>query len=436
MATPTEAELITQLQKIVDLLEETQLYAESNGSGNNWVALHDALVQNLEGDHADQVNSGLQALRTNLNNILVGGRAIMDPHLRDWAQLIDSATIPVRVDADIHTIITALYDYLDPGSPDVLVKSRGFTFGSPTAFAAGKGNIQRLTKDENNYDIENGHAEVKSARVTNDSSSGTEIGKELFMIDGSTSGRDSLESKGSGLIHTGIPVSHPDDSLLLNSGFDTVGGTPALPTSIPDWTSDKGTVSSTDYVFLDFDDAAVNIYLPKTNDNVSRRSLGFKTSSTITQKLQKRRTTLFPDRPYYLQVGYNAEIAAASGALTISMGVASASVTVDNLTGWQVLQLTVDKDLWFANINEEDLDITIKFVRVAGTLQVDDAIFTPFHPYDGTHYLFLPGRTPFKKDDESTWTDTATESKIQRWFFRLYRRFLKHNAGGTTITDP
>ncbi len=88
MATPTEAELITQLQNIVDLLEETQLYAETNGSGNNWVAMHDALAQSLEGDHADQVNSGLQALRTNLNNILVGGRAIMDPHLRDWAQLI------------------------------------------------------------------------------------------------------------------------------------------------------------------------------------------------------------------------------------------------------------------------------------------------------------------------------------------------------------
>lgn len=435
MANPTQLELETQLQKIVDLLEETQVFAETNAK--NWVALHDALVQNLEGDFSDQINSGLQALRTNMNNILIGGRVMMDPHLRDWAKFLDSPTggVSVRVDADIQTIITALYDFLKPaGSPPDRVKTRGFTFGTPTAFAAGKGVIKRLTKDENDFDIENGHAETKRATVTADCSSGTEIGKEIFMLEGSTRGRDALESKGSGLVHTNVRVIHPDDALLLNGGLDTLGGTPTVPTSIPDWTSDV-TINATNYVSLDGDDAAINIYLPKTNDNVKRHSLGFKTSSTITQKLQRRRTALNPNRPYYMQIGYNAEIGSASGTATISMGTASASVVVDNKLGWQVLQLTVDKDLWFANINEDDLDITVKFARTAGILQVDDVIFTPFHPHDGTHYLFLPGRTTFQKDDESTWTDTATESKIQRWFFRLYRRFLPHSAT-PNIADP
>ena len=86
MASPTQAELVTQIQKIVDLLEESRKYGETNAK--NWVAMHDAIVTNLEGDFADQVNSGLQALRTNVNNILIGGRAMMDPHLRDWAKFM------------------------------------------------------------------------------------------------------------------------------------------------------------------------------------------------------------------------------------------------------------------------------------------------------------------------------------------------------------
>jgi hypothetical protein len=433
VANPTEAELITQLQKIVDLLEENRKFGEVNAK--NWVDMHDTVVQNLEGDHADQINAGLRALRTNVNNVLVGGRVLMDPHLRDWAKLIDAAGVPVRVDADINTIITALYDYMGPGSPGVLVKSRDFTFGTPSAFSAGKGSIKRLTVDENDYDIENGHPEVKSATCTADSTSGTEIGKEIFKLEGSTRGRDSLESKGSGLVHTNVKVLHPDASLLLNSGFDSLGGTAAVPTSIPDWTSNV-TVNDTNYQSLDADDAAVNTYLPKTNDNVKRYSLGFKTSSKITQKLQRRRSVLNPDRPYYLQVAYNAEIGAASGTAKITMGSLVASAVVDNQTGWNVLALAIDKDLWFKNFNEEDLDITAEFVRTAGTLQFDDFIFTPFHPHDGTHYLFLPGRTPFARDDVSSWTDSATESKIQKWFHRLYRRFLPHNATGETMTDP
>ncbi len=435
MADPTEAELITQLQELVDLMEETQLFAETNGSGNNWVALHDDIVQNLRGDHSDQVNSGLQALRTNINNIIVGGRAMMDPHLRDWAKLIDSiGVISVSVNTDIQTIITALYDHLGPGSPGNEVKSRGFTFGTPTAFSAGKGVIKRLTKDERDYDIENGHAELKRATVAADSSNGTEIGKELFMLEGSTRGRDSLESKGSGLTHVNIPVIHTDNSLLLSAGFDVPGGEAATPDDIPDWTSNV-TVNATNYEFLDGDVAPINIYLPKTNDNVKRHSLKFKTSSKITQKLQLRGTALSPDRPYFLQVGYNAEEDTASGALTITMGTASAVVTVDGKTGWQTLRLTIDKDLWFANFNTGDIEVTVEFVRTGGTLLVDDVIMTQFHVHDGTHYLFLPGRTPFKEDDESTWTDTATESKIQRAFQRLYRRYLPH-TGGAGISDP
>lgn len=434
MADPTEAQLITQIQELVDLLEETQLFAETNAK--NWVGMHDDIVTNLRGDHSDQVNSGLQALRTNVNNIIVGGRAMMDPHLRDWAKFIDDAgSISVSVNADIQTIITALYDYLGPGSPDVEVKSRDFTFGTPTAFGAGQGVIKRLTKDERDYDIENGHAELKRATVAADNSSGTEIGKELFMLEGSTRGRDSLESKGSGLTHVNIPVLHPDNGLLLSPGFDVPGGDAATPDSIPDWSASVP-VNSTNYEFVDGDVAPINIYLPKTNDNVKRHSLKFKTSSKITQKLQARGTTLSPDQPYFLQVGYNAEEDTATGTLSITMGTASAVVTVDGKTGWQTLELAIDKDLWFANFNENDLEVTIEFVRTGGTLLADDALMTPFHPHDGTWYLFLPGRTPFKEGDESTWTDTATESKIQRAFQRLYRRYLPHNPTGTTITDP
>lgn len=432
MADPTLAELKIQLQKIIDVLEETQLYGETNTK--NWVAMQDTVVQNLEGDFADQIASGFNALRTNLNNILIGGRVVTDAHIRDWAKFIDADTdFNVNVSDDIQTLITAMYDFFQANAETV--KTRAFVFGVPSVLNSGlKGSIKRLTVDENNHKIENGHAEQKRATVTADSSSGTERGKEIFRLEGSTRGRDALESKGSGLIHTNVRRLHPDDALLLNGGLDTFGGDKTAPTSISGWTANVP-INATNYQFLDGDDAALNIFLPKTNDNVKRHSLGFKTSSKITQKLQRRRTALNPNRPYYLQLGYEADIGSASGVVKMTMGTLIASAVVDNLSGWATLTLALDDKLWFKNFNEDDLDITVEFVRTAGILQVDDIIFTPFHPHDGTHYLFLPGRTPVQKDDESSWTDTATESKIQRWFHRLYRRFLPHSAT-PSIADP
>ena len=63
-------------------------------------------------------------------------------------------------------------------------------------------------------------------------------------------------------------------------------------------------------------------------------------------------------------------------------------------------------------------------------------------PFDGSWYVVRPGETPFLAGnvnnsfgDTFTWTDTATESVIQRFFVRLFGRYLPH-SGTPTIPDP
>jgi hypothetical protein len=427
MATPTRAELEVQLQNIVNILEEGRKFSEVNTGGglNNFVAMADALTQSMEGDNASGVLAGMESVRASLSSYLTGGTQMLDPHLADWARFLGITS------TDSQSILTELYD--DFISAPASVATRAFTFGTPTPDGGnvGDGTIIRLTVDENALDIENGTTEAKKATVSSDANSGTEKSQEVLTFEGATASPDDVESLGSGNVTT-IPAAHPDSSLLLNAGFEQFSGAIDQPTDIPNWTSDVAVIGDgTDYEFLE---GAANIYLPAFNDNDVRRSLEIKLTRTLTQKINVRRTQLSPGAAYYLRVAFN-ENSTATGTLTITMGSQTDSFTLTAAAGWQTFALPVDENLWFANFNEDDLEISITFTRTAGTLTIDDVIFVPFVPFDGTGYLVLPGQTPFLVDDEFTWTDSATESKIQRWLYRLYGRYLPHSAT-PTIADP
>ena len=71
-------------------------------------------------------------------------------------------------------------------------------------------------------------------------------------------------------------------------------------------------------------------------------------------------------------------------------------------------------------------------------------IFVPFVRFGlaenliGTWMCPVGGSTPFLRGDVFTYTDSiASDSKIQRWLFRAYGRYLPHaTAAGETVTDP
>lgn len=435
MATPTSAELITQLQNIVHWYETLRETAETNAQ--NLVAQQDTLVQSLEGDNAQGIATAVAASRAAVSTAL-SARAALDAHLRDWARFLD---IP-ETDAD--AILDRMYQYFIDNSMRIV--SRGFTSGSPSANASnvGTGTIRRLTVDWQSIPLQAGVPQAYVAECRQDANSGVEKGKEVFEFRTSDAAADNLESLGTGRTAT-VSASHPDDSLLLNASFDELAGTSAAPISIPSWTSSI-TVDSTNY---ELHASSGTTYLPAPDDTTTIRSLEVKNSGTLTQELNVRRTALDPRLAYYCQLAYNATVgpASADGTLTLRMGAQSASATVLNTQGWTVLRVPSSEGQanWFRNFNEDDLDINVVWAPTAGSgsIFVDDIIFVPFTFFDGTGYVVAPAQTPFLArsssrpfGDSFSWTDTATEAVIQRWLARSYGRYLPHTASGATIADP
>lgn len=429
MSSPTQAELITQLQNLTRLADEMRLYAETNAQ--NFVSNQDTLIQSLEGDHADQVAVAVQSSRGGLNSALVALAAAFIAHIRDWGRLINSP----NEEGDFGLLFTDLYDYFIANA--LTIETRAITYNAPVAGGgnAGDGELKRLTVDRNGEPIENVTLESVSAKCTADQNSGTDKGKELFRVFGQPNGRDVVETRGSGFpSEINLTAQHSGFSLIQNPSFDTlVGSTISTPTEIPNWDIITGVIG-------DFELDETDIALPAPNDNVTVRSLRIKSNVKIVQKLVNIRRRLNVNLPYFLRLWYNKTPGAVTaGTLTIRMGSQSASVNLAVAgAGWQKLDLTIDQNLWFPNFDEEDLDIEIEVTGLTGTyLLVDDATFVPWSTHDGSWYLLLPGRTPFLFEDLFTWsnTGTATAGRIQRTLNFFFRRFLPSDAT-PSIADP
>ena len=75
--------------------------------------------------------------------------------------------------------------------------------------------------------------------------------------------------------------------------------------------------------------------------------------------------------------------------------------------------------------------------RSGEELLIDDVLFVPWTPFDGSWYVIVGNPTKFLLDDKFTWNDSATDSVIQRWLWRAYGVYLPHDVtSGITITDP
>lgn len=435
MADPTKANLITDLQNLVELNDEIRKFGESNSP--NFVGLQDQIIQAVKGDHASQVLAGVDSLRALLNSMVTGAREAMDEHLRDWAKYInDAGNLNSNVRKDVSFIISDLYDQMIVSGDSVL--TRNMTFNAPSSFGAGKGSVKRLTVDENAFDIENGFAEKKIVTCINDANSGRARNNELFRLEGETRSIDEVESKGSGLNIANMVSETPERSVPLNASFDLRGGTDAAPTSIDNWTV-SGAVSASTFTFFAGSTTPANIYLPLVNANIERRGLQVKATNRLRQSLEVRRAALDPDTPYYARVSWLREYATGSGAGVVSLKVGSQEVQVSatTQTGWQTLELPLDENLWFRNFNVEGLEVQVGVELLSGTgIILDDLIVVPMRAIDGVRHVIVPGRTPFLEGDTSNWADTqGNDAKIQNRFRRDHGRFLPHDAS-PTIADP
>ncbi len=427
---PTEAEVQSMLKAAVELLEETRKFGNVNAE--NWVSKEDTLVQALEGD-GPLIASALGAIseaRSRLASTISGGMArrviggIIALYMR---HIVNRPGVTNLADA----MVRLREWFLDN---TVTVKSRVFSFGTPTADGSnvGNGTILRLTKDDRNYDLEAQHADAKRAFCSKDGNSGVQRHEEEFTFMGQTSG-DALQIAGSGLSKV-LSAKTGRQSLLHNPSFDLIEGTEAVPTDIPNWTSSVA-VSATTYTY-----DSTNYY--RTYFGVSTpRALNIKTTCNLTQKLTVRGTKLRYDVPYLLRLAYNRTVGSAAGTLALHMGAVSNNVVLAAQSGWNLLYAVSSpgQNNWLRQFNEDDLDIKIDWTRTSGDLLIDDVLFVPFDEFDGSFYSILGATTPFQNKghdgDFWTWTDTETGAIIQNWLHRAGLGYLPH-SGSPSITDP
>lgn len=410
-------------------LDECRLFGNVTAT-NNLVSMEDVILQSLESDWSGVTLANLDAMRQNFAAILLNAAGLMAPGLLTYGKFL---AIPEQ---NIQLILDKLYQHFIDNS--LSVNSRGFTFGSPAADVGnvGTGVIRRLNVDENNFPIEAQHVEAKRAKCVLDESSGASPHEEVFQFEGAFGGKDALEfESGSGAIRR-IQALSARQSLLLNPSFSDFSGTAALPTDITNWTSSTAVIGDgTDYTI---ESAAGSFYRGYEGDP-GPRALNIKLTRTLSQTLALRGTDLDPDVPYLLQVAYNRQVGGATGDLVIEMGNKTTTVALAAQAGWNLALVpsAVGTNCWLRNFNEADIDVKITFTRTAGALLVDDVLLVPATGFDGSWYWVIGGATKFALDDLFTWTDTATEAKIQRWLWRGYARYLpSNNAGAETWADP
>lgn len=435
MASQTEAQVKTEISDRCAVLQELSKFCGINASGNisNYVAREETAQDDPAGDYTVQSN---QAMKSGIRGPLAGAvgsptaLSVLGPLFLNYA-LVD-ATVPETDPSAAFLRIRRRY-VLNNFS----VKSRNITYGSFSAASnIGSGVINRLTVDEDGFDLENCHVEAKAAECIADSAQGgTAPHEEKFQFRGATKKIDQLQITGSGWLSEVSAVSARNNPFNNNPSWDSLDGSSITSlTSLPGWTVGAEGISNynldrTNY-YRDFQGA------------VDPAALKFLNNGSVEQLFSASNVSVVQNQPYYTQIAFNREVGACNGTLWLSVGSASVSVNLTSQTGWNILRLPLTRNCWpknFANSTAPKVKIVLTG-RTTGTLLIDDFIFAPMAFVDGTYALPVGGATKFvaNSHDRFTVTDTfvGSDSVNQQWFWRAFGLVLPGNkVGGETWTD-
>lgn len=448
MALPTWSQVWTQIQNVVKLHEDqrtsfagTYLTQENVvNSGTNLLSYNAAALSQAVAKQRGTLDAFLQQERAALDSLLVElGRIMGVPETDSPSLLLRLTTYMVDNPAAI-----------SPGPPRIASRqiSRGsFVKGSPFV---GSGTIYRLFVDPYGNCLESGFADVISVRCVSDRQSGSDPGRELFEFRGQPR-PDTVTYYQSGYgsgITTGVRAVSADDTatLVLNPSFSDFSGTTSVPTGITNWeffTGGAWVTTSAPNSQVDQNTASANnIYRAALLENTPA-SLRITATQNIRQRFSTRRAVLSAFTPYYCQLAWRCDLGsggAATGTITLKLGTNSVSVTVSGQTGWQILQLKLDKNLYFKNWDTDDASLEIDCTVTSGAntwFNLDDLVLAPFKPYDGHWVEPVGGATPFLYYDTGSFTDTELGAKIQRHVQRLYGYSLPSSpvapAGAPTL---
>ena len=424
----TKSELWTQLANAIKILDETLKFGNANAT--NFLSLVDTLTQMLEGNHASATLQALLSFRSSLSSLVVSQNIIT-------ALILELAKVGYNSRAtSANQALLDIWDGMVAASETV--KNRAWTYGAVTAGGSnvGNGTCYRLTKEENNGDIETGaySAGVVKVEITNDKNTGATEGNEAVLIAGQ--GQTSLDALESGTAPTGsvtTSAKRPQDGILSNPSFSTSSGTGAT-LAFDNWTLTDATkaLANTSIYYRDDPSATANQSLELTDNNA------------VVQYLDNAASKIDQSKPVFLIVRYRRK-SSCDGALTVRLGSKTASVadlTSKTDATWFDLAIASTSDCYYDNFKENPspysgLRIEIALAsRTNGSLIVDDIVLAQPVLFDGKWYLVVAGSVDFLKSDYFTFTDSVSNTgRIQTTLARLFGVTLPHTSGTPTYAD-
>lgn len=434
MASPTFAEVWTQIGHVVHQFEELDKFCNANS--DNWNGIEDSLQAALEGEYTGEMLSRSRQNREALSRVLspTNIRNTLVPGLLELARVIGT---PAR---DPFVIMRKLREYMDTNSESV--NSGAPSYGDPSGAGGntGDGDIQRLTVDKYGENLEGLFSEDKTATCTRDQNQVDEF-EEVFLFEGEEPERDFTDVQGSGMsVSVSALSARGTASFVQNPSFSTFSGTapttgsPTSASSVTDWAG--WTLNNTNA------EADVDTVYRNDPDTTTAQSIRFTDNNKADQVLKDTTRARFQkNRPVYVQVAVYRE-SNCDGTFTLRFGGVSKAVSMSGLTNsaWNIVSIDLGTNNYFESFSEADLDVELELSgRSTGSVYVDDLIVDYFTNVDGTYYVVVGGPTSFIVDDEFTWTDTihSTRGIIQYWFWRAGLGWLNaDNSTSETISDP
>lgn len=410
MASPSLAEIHAQFKAACNVLEKLHLFASQNSP--NLVGLEDTLAQAIEGDFTpDSLAAVRRVVRSSVSTALSPAsiRAVLDPCFLEYAKYYKFPETTVNL-----SLLRRLYQtFAETGTP-ITWQERNFTFGATTAGGSnvGDGLLNRNYTSAWNYEIEHGHASIKTATCINDIYSGATKHEEVFEFRDDPAYIDFCNRSGSGKVKTITALSaRTSQRLLSNPSFNLFtsasGSSPYTPTAITDWTV---TTSLSNFALVTSD------YYRDFEGETTPTCVRFLDNDGLTQAFTVRRATFDPWTPYYCQIAFKRE-SSCDGTLTITMGDQTTSVSLSAQSGWTVLRITLGQKNWLRQFNATTSVMKIALTsRTTGTLLVDDVILAPMTEFDGSWYALVGGATKFLRDDVFTVTDSiSADAVVNKW---------------------
>jgi len=403
----------------------------------------DAYNQLLESDFASQQAQGASLFRSCCAGSVGSGSAVLNPVLTAYTHHI--VNTPERAP---QAALDRMYAYFNANGKTV--QSRNINYGAIPSFGVDKGQLYRCVVDENAYPLENEFVETKTLRCIRDENTGAERFREVFEIRGGNAGIDGLDANESGAIRRDLQAKDSSSSLLANSAFSQYSIAGAFAAGRYDLIS-TDTITGwelndpTGFALSTLEaEQARNIVGDPTPTSVVAKPGALR---TMTQAFSVNRLQISADSPYLPEIWVIGGAGLTTGEVRLRWGTQTATFALSAVNVGARVNLVAARDekLWAAVFNEQNATFIIEVENHDAEVILDELRFNTMEPFDGT-WWHLSGSfdEKFLLDDQVAVADTlvGSDSKIQKWLWRTYGRYLPHApvatqvvaSGGRTLT--